>query len=127
MSGQGQRILVVDDRWSIRSTVSHGLKRIGFRVDASNCAEQALFKLNESQFDVLITDIRMPNVNGFVLATIVRQLHPSIKIIFMSDYDFGDVQKKYQELRSYPQLSKPFKLVQLYKLLDVEASRLEVN
>lgn len=127
MSGQGQRILVVDDRWSIRNSVSHGLKRIGFKVDDSNCAEQALFKLNQSQFDVLITDIRMPNVNGFVLATIVRELHPSIKIIFMSDYDFEDVQKKYKELRRYPQLSKPFKLGQLCKLLNVEATDIKVH
>jgi DNA-binding NtrC family response regulator len=127
MNGHEQKVLIVDDRWSIRNSVSHGLKRIGFKVDVTNCAEQALFKLNESQFDVLITDIRMPNVNGFVLATIVRELHPAIKIIFMSDYDFEDVQKKHRELRHYPQLSKPFTIGQLYKLLNVEATQMKVH
>jgi len=69
----------------------------------------------------------MPNVNGFVLATIVRELYPGIKIIFMSDYDFEDVQKKYKELRRYPQISKPFKLGQLYKLLNVGTTDINVN
>ena len=61
----------------------------------------------------------MPNVNGCVLATIVRELHPQIKIIFMSAHDFKDIQVKYRELRNYPQLSKPLKIAQLYNLLNV--------
>jgi len=115
-----KRILIVDDRWSIRNSLSCGLKREGFQVDDSSNAEQALFKLNESQFDVLLTDIQMPNVSGCVLATIVRELYPQIKIIFMSAYDFKEIQNKYRNLRNYPQLSKPFKISQLYNLLNIE-------
>ena len=75
-----KRILVVDERWSIRNSISYGLKLEGFQVADSSNAEQALFKLHESQFDVLLTDIRMPHVNGCVLATIVREFYPQIKI-----------------------------------------------
>ena len=126
MNRHEQRILIVDDRWTIRNSISNGLRRFGFKVDESKCAEQALYKLNETQFDVLITDIRMPNVNGYVLATIVRELHPKIKIIFMSDYDFGDVKNKYKELCQYPQLSKPFELKELYSLLNVEGTTTKI-
>ena len=114
-----KRILIVDDQWSIRNSISYGLRHEGFQVDDSSNAEQALFKLNESQFDVLLTDIQMPNVSGCVLATIVRELHPQIKIIFMSAYDCKEIQVKYRELRNYPQLSKPFKIAQLYNLLNI--------
>jgi two-component SAPR family response regulator len=69
----------------------------------------------------------MPQVNGFVLATIVRELHPKIDIIFMSDYDYDEVKNQYKDLIQYPQLTKPFKMKQLFKLLKLEKTRSRIH
>jgi len=122
-----RKILIVDDRWSVRHSISLYLRRQGFQVETTSCAEHALLKLNEYQYDVLLTDVRMPQVNGFVLATIVRELHPNIKIIFMSDYSFDEVKNKYRQLIKYPQLTKPFKMKQLFKLINLEETHLTTN
>ena len=113
-----KKILLVDDLWSIRNSLSSGLQREGFQVEISSTAEQALFKLNETQFDVLLTDLQMPHISGCVLASIVKELYPNTKIIIMSAYDLEELQKQYKDLGEYPYLSKPFKITQLFNLLN---------
>jgi len=114
-----KKILIVDDKWSVRNSLLIGLKRIGYQVDSANNVQNALFKLNESKFDVLITDIKMPDVNGFILATIVKELHPDIQIIFMSSYDHGDFWKRYQDLKEFSFVPKPINMTQLLSLLNI--------
>ena len=117
-----EKILVVDDLWSIRNSISSGLKREGYEVDISSNAEQALFKLYKTQYDVLLTDVHMPHVSGCALAAIVKELYPNIKIIVMSAYDINELKKKYKDLFNYPYLSKPFKISQLFDLLHVKST-----
>ncbi|NOZ61455.1 MAG: response regulator [Calditrichaeota bacterium] len=112
-----KKILVVDDQKNVRTSISIGLGRVGYQVDVASNAEGALLKLKEKSFDVVLADVRMPDTNGYVLANIIRQLYPNVKIILMSAYDFNEYDKKYQ--LSYPlsKLAKPFGMVQLLSLL----------
>ncbi|MDW7680910.1 MAG: response regulator [bacterium] len=115
-----KKILVVDDNWSIRDSLIQGLKHRGFDVEAANNVQNALLKLNQSSFDVLVSDLKMPGANGFILATIVRQLYPKIRIILMSGYDYSEFAAVdyHAELTRYPKIKKPIKMMQLEKLLQ---------
>lgn len=112
-----KKILVVDDQKNVRISLSIGLGREGFFVDVASNAKGALLKLKESAYDAVLTDIRMPDSNGFVLATIIKELYPHINIILMSAYDFLDYESRYEDLNNCPKLSKPFEMIELLSLL----------
>jgi len=112
-----RKILVVDDQKNVRNSLSIGLGREGYLVDVAKNAQVALVKLKEGCYDFVLTDVKMPDINGFVLARIIKELYPDIHIILMSAYDFRDYEGKHQQLEKCPKLSKPFEMVKLLKLL----------
>lgn len=112
-----KKILVVDDQKNVRIALSIGLGRVGYAVDVASNAKSALLKLKNDSFDAILADVRMPDINGFVLATVVKELYPQMKIILMSAYDFKDFEGKFESLDQCPKLSKPFEMVQLLSLL----------
>ena len=118
-----RKILVVDDQKNVRISLSIGLGREGYLVDVAKNAQVALVKLKEECYEYVLADVKMPDINGFVLATIISQLYPEIRIILMSAYDFRDYEGKYKQLDKCPKLSKPFEMVKLLNLLGNGVSR----
>lgn len=112
-----KRILVVDDKTNVQASLRIGLKRQGYDVDVAEDALKALTKVEQSHYDFLLSDVRMPFINGFVLASRVAESHPDIRIVLMSAYDFKDYEDKYQELACCPRLSKPFHMEELLNIL----------
>lgn len=74
------KILAVDDSISIRQMVSHTLKDAGFDVETANDGQDALIKALRTKFDVIISDVNMPNMGGFELVKAIRG-NPQYKFI----------------------------------------------
>jgi DNA-binding response OmpR family regulator len=84
------RIMVVDDSEDILAAIKFGLKEKNFKVDTFSTAEAALesFELHAADYyKLVLTDIRMPKMNGFALYLYLKEKNPSMKIIFMTVYD----------------------------------------
>jgi CheY-like chemotaxis protein len=81
-------ILVVDDEEAIRKLIAVILQSAGHVVvSASNGVEAvALFRSSPDEFDLILTDLRMPVMDGHQLVTLVRRTSPDTKIICMSGY-----------------------------------------
>jgi len=120
------KILVVDDKTNVQTSLRIGLCREGYEVDVAGDALNAMTKIQENSYDVLLSDVKMPVVNGFTLASKVAESYPHIRIVLMSAYDFKDYEEKYPETYSYTKLSKPFEMEQLLEVLNngVECDRL---
>ena len=87
--GRGnETILVVEDEQSVRDLVREELTKIGYRiVEAMNGIEACLIATQYSgQFDMLLTDIVMPGMNGRELAGRLHLIYPNLKVLFMSGY-----------------------------------------
>jgi chemosensory pili system protein ChpA (sensor histidine kinase/response regulator) len=67
------RVLLVDDSISVRKFVGHMLEKAGFDVTTANDGADALTRLGEGQFDVMVTDLEMPRLNGYELLEDVRR------------------------------------------------------
>ncbi|RXJ72443.1 response regulator [Veronia nyctiphanis] len=67
-----QKILAADDSVSIRQMVSHTLKEAGYVVETANDGADALTKAKASQYDVIISDVNMPNMSGLEFVKEVR-------------------------------------------------------
>ena len=82
-------ILVLDDDPDITALLEAALQRTGYNVcgftDPISALEQ--FKLNSENYSLVISDLRMPGMNGFEFITNIRQLSPEIKILLMTAFD----------------------------------------
>jgi two-component system response regulator PilR (NtrC family) len=80
------RVLVVDDEPSMRQMLSIALRRDGFDVKAAEDGAGALAVLADQGADILVTDVRMPEMSGIELLAEARQIDPSLSVIVMTAY-----------------------------------------
>lgn len=78
------RLLIVDDESSIRTSMSHVLAEIGYRVRVAEDGFSALLELRKEIPDILVCDLNMPGMSGFELLSVVRRRFPMIQTIAMS-------------------------------------------
>lgn len=86
----GYRVLVVDDEPLVLKSVQFALMRSGYVVDAASSADQALLKLESAMYDLVVTDWKMPLMNGDQLARAVRAVRPSLPVLLLT----GSVMEK---------------------------------
>jgi two-component system cell cycle sensor histidine kinase/response regulator CckA len=80
------RILVVEDNASVRNATSALLGSLGYQVEAVESAKVALSRLMERAFDVVFSDVVMPDMNGIALAREVRRSYPNIGVLLTSGF-----------------------------------------
>ncbi|MDE7016446.1 MAG: response regulator [Lachnospiraceae bacterium] len=104
------RIMLVDDEEEVRKGIIRKMdwERLGFVVvgDAEN-GEDALEKLEQLEPDVVITDIRMPYMDGLALTARIREKYPSMKVIIFSGYDDFEYAKQAIKLKVTEYILKP--------------------
>lgn len=79
-------VLVVDDEGAIRYSISKTLQRIGYQVSAAASGEEALEMMADQNFDVVLTDIRMPGLTGVELLGKIKEQAPDAIVILMTGY-----------------------------------------
>ena len=83
---ESAHILVVDYEGAIRYSISKTLQRVGYQVSAAASGEEALDMLVEQNFDVVLTDIRMPGLTGVELLARIKEKAPDSIVILMTGY-----------------------------------------
>lgn len=119
------RVLFVEDEDSVRAFAVRALKKKGYDVVACNSAENALEQLEkDTGFNLMITDMVMPGINGAELAGIVKQKIPGIKILLASGYSEEIARRELAGSEDFAFIAKPFSLGDLTKkVFDVLNSR----
>jgi len=114
------RIILVDDEEEVRKSIIRKIdwQAVGFTVvgDAEN-GEDALEKIEALEPDVVLTDIRMPYMDGLTLAEKIRQRYPSMKIVIFSGYDDFDYAKRAIKLNVTEYILKPVNVEELTAIL----------
>jgi len=85
-TGHGQRVLVVDDELALADLAAHILKDNGYKVSVVNSAKEALQYLGSNSVDLVLSDVIMPDIDGYELATMIRDNFPGVKIVLASGY-----------------------------------------
>jgi DNA-binding NtrC family response regulator len=101
------RILIVDDEKGIRKLLTVALTQAGHEVWAAADAREAMALCATESFDVLLSDVRMPQINGHDLVQWVTTLHPATRCVLMSAFDDTDCHECPLVSRC-PLLPKPF-------------------
>jgi len=105
------RILIIDDEESMRHMLSIILKKEGYEVVSAESGQQALKVLGKDDFNFILCDIRMPDMDGLEFLKVVRSQESGVRsvVIMMSAYGTIDTAVECMRLGAYDYISKPFK------------------
>jgi DNA-binding NtrC family response regulator len=118
------KILVVDDQKALRKNLAFYLKSQGYSIDTAGSAEEALDKINQAFFDIVITDYKMGAMSGYDLMKKAKKTSPSTEFIVMTSY--GNIPLAVEIVRNGAAdfIPKPFEYVTiLEKLKKIISSR----
>ena len=120
-----EKVLVVDDEQSLRDVLSIMLKRAGYAVTSAMDGEEAIELLHREIFDLVITDLRMPKIDGMEVLKAVRSVSPETGLIITA-FATADSAVEAMKQGAYDYLTKPFQVdeVQLIIRNALEKRRL---
>ena len=113
------RILVVDDNPDMAETLADILELKGFSVHAAASGAEALEILQDQPVDILLTDVKMPGMNGLELYRETRKLYPRLITIFMTAYSADELIQQGMAEGVKTILDKPLDMNFLVRLLSV--------
>jgi len=103
-----EKILVVDDESTICDSVKKILSRKGYEVEKTLNATDAIEKIKKGKFDILITDLMMPQVSGMELLELVKKYYPEIDVLVITGYATIDSAVQATKLGALDYIQKPF-------------------
>jgi CheY-like chemotaxis protein len=106
-AGNGERVLLVDDEEFILETAREALFDAGYRVFTAAGGEAALDRIEEDEIDIVVTDLRMPEMDGFTLIRTLRAQYPNLPIVAASGVADGRTDEAL-EAGANAFLAKPF-------------------
>ncbi len=127
MSKEDFEVLFVDDESAVLSTVDEYLSRQGYRVTVVDSGLKAFELVKEKDFDIVFTDLKMPDLNGLELLKAVKNFRPKTEVIIITGYGSIETAVEALQLGGYDYLQKPIKLERLMLLIDriIENKKLE--
>jgi DNA-binding NtrC family response regulator len=124
-------ILVVDDDEVMRQTLSDVLKKRGYAVSTADTGAQALSAVKDQLFDLILLDIRLPDMDGLDVLKSIKEVESDLMVIVMTAY--SDVQNAVMAMKTgaYDYIDKPFELEELKilikKALEMQSLRNEIR
>jgi len=112
-SKEGKRIVIVDDEKDMRSFLEILLRRSGYSVMSFPLAERALDYCRSNPFDLVVTDIRMPGMDGVELLKELKTIDDSVPVIMITAYASIDTAIEAMKAGAYDYLTKPFKIEEI--------------
>lgn len=113
-----RRILLAEDDESMRGFLDRALAKAGYEVISCENGVEALDRLKQEPFTLLLTDIVMPRMDGIELARRATELDPELKIMFITGFAAVTLNSENKPPKDARVLSKPFHLKDLVREVD---------
>jgi len=121
-------ILIVDDEESILNSIGNFLKDFNHEIKTFSSSVAALGYLNEAPaVDLIISDIRMPKINGIEFLEIVQIRNPGLPMLMMTGYGDEDIAVRAFQGGAFDYLKKPVSLRELLKVIKRIEARLKLE
>jgi len=120
------RILVVDDELSMRELLEIFFIQHGHDVMVASDGTQGVQALTQHEFDLVITDLRMPGTHGMIVLQRCRELYPETPVIVMTAYASTETAIQAMKVGAYDYFSKPFQLDAVKVVIDKALERREL-
>jgi DNA-binding NtrC family response regulator len=102
------KILVVDDEDIVRTSCSRTLSPEGYEIRLAKNGAEGLKMASEERFDLVLTDLKMPDMDGIEVLRIIKEQWPETAVIIVTGYQTVDTAVKAIKLGAYDYIEKPF-------------------
>lgn len=110
MSEDAPRILLIDDEAIALANLSHVFEKEGYQVTACQDGESGLAEMQKQEFDLVLTDLKMPGIDGMDVLRHIRETTPEIPVIMITGHASLDSAVDAMKAGAYHYISKPFRL-----------------
>jgi len=101
-------VLIVDDKDSLRDMLAQTLSLEGYDVDTAEDGQQAIKKADERRFDVVLTDLKLPRMDGIEVLSKLKEMDPAQEVIMMTAFGTIETAVSAMKLGAFDFLTKPF-------------------
>ena len=122
-----QTILVVDDEANLRKVLSATLRREGFTVLTAQNGGEALALMAQHRVDVVLTDLRMPEVDGMALLAQAQVDYPEVPVVMLTAHGTVDTAVTAMKLGAFDYLTKPFDSEELKRVMSKAAASADLS
>jgi DNA-binding NtrC family response regulator len=112
------KILVVDDEVIMRNLLLKILEQEGYLVTLAGSYTEAMTRLNAERYDIVLSDVKMPETNGFELLKVVKGQWPQTAVIMMTGYGDAYTVKEALMLGADEYVTKPFKSHEISLIIE---------
>jgi len=113
-------ILIVDDELLIRDLLYDFFVEQGWKTSIAENGQKALDILEDKNIDLVLTDLRMPDMDGLVLTSEMHSSYPDIPVVIMTAYPSVDTAVEALRNRVVDYITKPFNINRLYKTVQAQ-------
>ncbi|MDW7679717.1 MAG: sigma-54 dependent transcriptional regulator [bacterium] len=113
-----KKILIVDDEEGVRYSFKRFLNDPIYRIVQAQNGKEALLKFNSDNFDLIILDVRLPDLSGLEVLKKIKTLDPKMVVLIMTAYGTTEVAIEATKLGAYDYIIKPFSIPDIKKIID---------
>jgi DNA-binding response OmpR family regulator len=119
------KILLVDDDETVLELVRETLQGCGYAIDTATNSQEAIARVKQTDYAMIILDLLLPDMNGFVLSQEIKNIRPALaeRILFISGILFGQSTVEHLGSIGAGFLSKPFRIDSLIEAVDKITNR----
>jgi DNA-binding NtrC family response regulator len=123
-----KRILIVDDEARVLLILHDTIQRLGasFEVVTAQSSSEALKKARREAFDLVITDLRMPGMDGVELTRALIATHPEIRVVWITAYGCHKASQESAQLGVFRCLDKPLEIKQIRQVAQDALNRAKI-
>lgn len=127
MAAPRAKILAIDDEVGIRELLRSELTRQGYAVDTASNGEEAIEKVKIEKFDIIISDIKMPKMDGIETLAAIKKISPETEVIMITGYATVENAVRAMKEGAYDFIQKPFNLDELSILIEKALEKSELR
>jgi DNA-binding NtrC family response regulator len=110
-------ILLLDDEPIVGQRLKGGLVKIGCDVETFENPLEAMSRIAQKRFDIVITDVMMAEASGIQVLETAKKINPKVKVIIITGYATAELAREAMEKGAYDMIAKPFKPADLRALV----------
>lgn len=113
-----RKILIVDDNPNMSNLLSDILEIFDYEGSHAENGKDALDRLRQGKYDMVFTDLRMPQMDGYDLLEAIKSEHPTMPVVVVTGYATGDARETELSRKADGFLHKPFKVDEIESILS---------
>lgn len=118
-------ILILDDEPIVSKRLKPSLEKKGYAVEAFTRSEDAIRRIKEQQFDIVVTDLKMEGVDGMQFLTEVKAKYPKTEVIVITGFATMATAKESFSKGVFDFLAKPFKLGEIAEVIEKAEAKIK--